>query len=182
MSVSATSSGNTPAATSGGATSSKFLFDISGIDLSKQLVSREEIGKVNPHRGDMALLDYIAWQSLDLTKCIGVVKVKGNEFWVPGHFPGKPMFPGVLMVEAGAQLANYIFNVRTPITKICALLGVDDARFRAPVEVGQDLIVLLDSVKWTATRFTSRVQGVVNGQIAFEVTVMGIAIAAEKQV
>ncbi|MBU6414022.1 MAG: hypothetical protein KGS45_11160 [Planctomycetes bacterium] len=175
-----TSSGDAPAATSGG--SSKFLFDISGIDLSKRLVSREEIGKVNPHRGDMALLDYIAWQSPDLTKCIGVVKIKGNEFWVQGHFPGKPMFPGVLMVEAGAQLANYIFNVRTPITKICALLGVDDARFRAPVEVGQDLIVLLDSVKWTATRFTSRVQGVVNGQIAFEVTVMGIAIAAEKQV
>lgn len=165
-----------------GASSSKFLFDISGIDLSRRLVSREEIGKVNPHRGHMALLDYVAWQSPDLKQCVGVVKVKGDEFWVAGHFPGKAMFPGVLMIEAGAQLANYIFNVRTPISKICALMGVDDARFRAPVEVGQDLILLLDSLKWTGTRFTSRVQGVVNDQIAFEVTVMGIAIAAEKQI
>jgi len=164
------------------APSSKYLFDISGVDFSRRLVSREEIAKVNPHRGHMALLDYVAWQSPDLKQCVAVVKIKGDEFWVPGHFPGTPMFPGVLMIEAGAQLANYIFNVRTPITKICALLGVDDARFRAPVAVGQDLILLLDSLKWTATRFTSRVQGVVNDQVAFEVTVLGIAIAAEKQI
>ena len=162
-------------------TGSKLLFDLTGIDLDAVVATREDIGKVNPHRGSMAMLDCIVWTSPDMSKSIAKVQVRGDEFWAAGHFPGKPLFPGVLMIESGAQLANYLFNVRTPIENICALLNVDDARFRMPVEPGQTLYILLDSVKWTAKRFTCRVQGVVGDQIAFECSVSGIAINSKKQ-
>ena len=161
--------------------SSKFLFDIAGLDLQEVVATREDIGNVNPHRGNMALLDNVAWISPDKTKAIGRVHFKGDEVWAAGHFPGKPLFPGVLMIEAGAQLANWLYNIRTPIENICALLGIDEARFRTPVEPGQTMYILIDSIRWTSKRFTSKVQGVLNGSIVFECTVVGIAIDSKKQ-
>jgi 3-hydroxyacyl-[acyl-carrier-protein] dehydratase len=162
--------------------SSKFLYDLSGIDLNAVIADREKIARWNPHRGHMALLDAVVWQSPDLTRCIGVMHVKGDEFWVQGHFPGKPMLPGVLMVELGAQLANYLFNARTPTPSICALMAVDEASFRNPVFPGQSMYILLDSMKWSARRFASRVQGIVGDSVAFDCIVKGIAITAPKQV
>ena len=88
------------------------LLDLSAIDLTQRRTGRDEIAKLIPHRGAMALLDWIVWTSPDNKQGVALKHVGHDEFWVPGHFPARPMLPGVLMIEAGAQLACYLYNLR----------------------------------------------------------------------
>ncbi|MBC7833995.1 MAG: hypothetical protein H7Y88_02715 [Phycisphaerales bacterium] len=154
----------------------RLLFDISAIDLSGRMGSRTEIERFNPHRGQMAMLDAIVWHLPNFTKGIGVKHVRDDEFWVAGHFPDRPMMPGVLMVECGAQLASYLFNIRFPETRIAAFIRLEDCTFRASVEPGNDFYLLAKEIKFSPKRFVSDIQGLVNGKIAFEARITGIAL------
>ena len=68
--------------------------------------SKKEIERIIPHRGDMLLIDEI--REYNGTSGVGIHHVRENEFWVPGHFPGDPIMPGVLQVEAMAQTACFV--------------------------------------------------------------------------
>lgn len=155
------------------------LFDLSGIDLSQRLMSRQDLERINPHRGDMALLDWIVWHSEDLSRAVALKHTRSDEFWVKGHFPGKPMFPGVLMIESAAQLAVFLYNKAQPGPLLAAFTRIERAVFRSPVAPGDEFYVLCDVIKRSRRGFTCDVQGVVNGQrIAFESQISGLAIGA----
>ena len=83
------------------------LYDLSGIDLNRVLFDQEAIRQANPQRGDMEQLNAIVYAEPELGRIVGYKDVRDNEFWVAGHIPGRPLFPGVLMIEAGAQLASF---------------------------------------------------------------------------
>src|SRR4051812_48637394 len=85
----------------------QFLFDISGIDLDKVLFDQEAIRELNPQRGDMEHLNAIVFASKEEGTIVGYKDVKDDEFWVPGHIPGRPLLPGVIMIESGAQLSSF---------------------------------------------------------------------------
>src|SRR5262245_30507703 len=114
------------------------LFDIAGLDLTRRPYDRDAIAKLNPHRGEMALLDAIVWTTPDFKQGLALKQIKPTEFWVPGHFPAKPMFPGVLMIEAGAQLACFLYNVRQTVPRLVAFLRIENASFRNMVSPGDD--------------------------------------------
>jgi 3-hydroxyacyl-[acyl-carrier-protein] dehydratase len=154
----------------------KPILDLAGIDLSRRLKSRDEIAKLNPHRGDMALLDWIVWTSTDYTKGVALKQLRDTEFWVPGHFPVRPMFPGVLMIEAGAQLSCFLFNIRQPGPRVVAFLRIEDASFRNMVQPGDDLFILCSEVKYGRRRFVSDVQGMVGDKIAFDARISGMSM------
>ena len=83
----------------------QFVFDIAGIDLSKVVYDQEAIRAANPQRGEMEMLNSIVYAEPSLGRIVGYKDVRADEFWVPGHIPGRPLLPGVLMLEAAQCLA-----------------------------------------------------------------------------
>lgn len=154
----------------------RLLFDVSEIDISERCRSRKELEQWNPHRGVMALLDSLIWETPDHAQGLAVKHVREDEFWVSGHFPGKPMMPGVLQLEAGAQLACYMYIVRKEDPALAAFLRIENAAFRTMVKPGDDLYLLGKEVKSGSRKFVSDIQGLVNGQIAFDARITGMVM------
>jgi len=84
------------------------LFELSQIDLeAKPVFDREAIDEVNPQRFEMQQLDGILWYDKDKRLILGYKDVTEDEFWARVHIPGRPLMPGVIMVEAAAQLSSF---------------------------------------------------------------------------
>ena len=100
-----------------------------------------EIMKLLPHRYPMLLVDRIL--EIEEKKIIGIKNVSANEQFFQGHFPGAPVMPGVLIVEAMAQCAAVLFlrDIEDRDKKLFLFGGVDKARFRKPVIPGDQLIL-----------------------------------------
>lgn len=153
------------------------LFSLEGLDLSACLADRAEIERWNPHRHTMNLLDRVVWLSDDLARGVALKHTRANEFWVEGHFPGRPMFPGVLMIEAGAQVACYLFSRRKNKPTLAAFLRIEQASFRSMVVPGDELYLLCQDVKFQRKRFVCDIQGLVGGErLAFDARISGMSM------
>jgi 3-hydroxyacyl-[acyl-carrier-protein] dehydratase len=152
----------------------QLLFDISGIDLSKTVRGVEEIERVNPHRGAMRMLDGICHVADDLSQTLAYKDVRDDEFWVPGHIPGRPLFPGVMMIEAAAQLASYITLLKQGGVRFMGFAGVDQVKFRGMVVPGDRFFVLAKLLDYRPRRSICAAQGLVNGNLVFEATITGM--------
>ncbi len=154
---------------------SRPLFDLSKIDLKRIAVRREEMERYIPHRGAMFLLDGIVWHNSVMSEGVAVKHVRDDEFWVPGHIPGRPLMPGVLMIECGAQLASYLYYKRSGVNWFAGFTRIEDVEFRGQVVPGDTFYVLCKEVKFNIKRFITEVQGMVNGQVIFQARIHGMA-------
>ena len=132
-----------------------------------------EIGEILarlPHRYPFLLVDraeeYRAGESLVGIKCVTI-----NEPFFPGHFPGNPVMPGVLVVEAlaqvGALLMSKTWDIDISKTTIF-FMSVDGARFRLPVRPGDVLKLHVEAVKIRAPVVKFKGKALVNGKLAAE--------------
>ena len=119
-----------------------------------------EIMKLLPHRYPMLLVDRILDIAEDGKRIVGLKNVSANEQFFQGHFPGAPVMPGVLIVEAMAQCAAVLFlrQIEDRERKLFLFGGVDKARFRRPVLPGDQLILECEVLQRRAT--TVRVRGI----------------------
>ncbi len=154
----------------------KLIVDLSKVDLSGRMLSREDLEKWIPHRDKMALLDEVVWYRPDFSQGVALKRVRNDEFWVPGHFPDRPILPGVLMVEAGAQLASFLFHGRRNDDCLAGFTRIENAVFRGQVVPGQDLHLLAREVKYQPRRFVSDIQGVVDDRLVFEARITGMVL------
>ena len=152
------------------------LLDLSEIDLNTVMYGVEEIEAINPQRGHMRQLDAIVYASEGYTEAVGYKDVRDDEFWVDGHIPGRPIYPGVLMCEAAAQLAAWMMKVRRDDDVFIGFDGMDEVKFRAPVTPGQRLILLGRQIQHKNRRFVCAGQGMVAGSIVFEAVIRGMPV------
>ena len=85
------------------------------------MIDAKEIENVIPHRGDMRLVD--EFREYNDSSAVGIKYVRDDEFWCAGHFPGDPIMPGVLQVEALAQTACYVAFARMTDEERAGMLG-----------------------------------------------------------
>ncbi len=132
----------------------------------------QEITEILPHRYPMLMVDRIVEITAD--SIVGIKNVTANEPHFTGHFPGYPVMPGVLIIEAMAQVAGVLVAKLAPHTrgKIMFLASVEEAKFRKPVVPGDQLRVEMKMVRLKAT--VAKMQGLatVDGQVAAEATLM----------
>lgn len=147
------------------------LFDLSTIDLDAVKHDIDEIRQHNPQRGDMEHLNAVVWT--DEGRIIGRKDVTADEFWVEGHIPGRPLLPGVIMLEAAAQASSFLTATYVGWEGFIGFGGLEDVKFRTAVEPGQTLYILCELIEKRHRRIKAKCQGVVNGGIAFEATIIG---------
>lgn len=137
------------------------------------LLDSRAIQEILPHRYPFLLVDRIV-ELEPRARIVGIKQVTINEYFFQGHFPDAPVMPGVLQIEAlaqvGAILALREFEDRT--TKIPFFSGIENARFRRPVVPGDTL-----TLEVTAIRIGTKVQKMrgearVDGQITAEAEIM----------
>ena len=100
-----------------------------------------EIMKILPHRYPFLMVDRIIEMEHG-KRCVGIKNVTINEPFFPGHFPGHPVMPGVLIIEAMAQVAGimaYLASDEETRSKVSYFMAIDNARFRKPVLPGDQL-------------------------------------------
>ena len=160
---------------------SDFIIDPSLLDLDHPIADIEAIRKLNPQRHEMEQLTAILHEDPERHACAAYKEVSPDEFWVRGHMPGMPLMPGVIMLEAVAQLSSYFTQKHDLLgAAMVGFGGVDEVRFRGVVTPGDKLIVMVILEKARRGRMiVARFQGVVDGQIVLEGVLRGIPIPIE---
>ena len=140
---------------------------------AKITYSLEEIQKLLPHRYPFALvdriIDYVAGD-----RAVGIKNVTFNEPHFQGHFPGRPIMPGVLIVEAMAQVGGIVLSQMPGVDgRLCVFAGIDKVKFRRPVVPGDQLVITTELITIKALRFGKmKSRAEVDGQLACEGTLM----------
>lgn len=152
--------------------------DVTQLDLANPIAGSEQIRTALPHRFEMEMLTAIVLLDPARKLIVGYKDLRPDDFWARGHMPGYPLFPGVLMCEAAAQLCCY-YNVIQKINDPGALLGlggIEDARFHRPVRPGERLVLVGHGQKLHRRMTKFRVTGYVGAEKAFETLVIGVPI------
>ncbi len=137
------------------------ILDINGIE------------KILPHRHPFRMVDGIL-EMERFKRVVGIKNVSIDEYYFQGHFPGKPIMPGVLIIEAMAQTGGLLLLQEVPDrqNKLLYFVAVDEARFRRPVLPGEQLRLEMTVLNWRGTFCKLEGKATVDGELAAEATLM----------
>jgi len=135
-----------------------------------------DVQAVLPHRFPFLMIDRIlAFEGEN--KIIGMKSVTINEPYFQGHFPGHPVMPGVLQLEAMAQVASILMSKRTSLSGIGYFMSADEVKFRKPVHPGDTLIIEGELLRAKATIAKASCRCLVNGEVTSEAILMFAYVA-----
>jgi 3-hydroxyacyl-[acyl-carrier-protein] dehydratase len=162
-------------------TGKELIVELSKLDFENPVADIEVIRQYNPQRHEMEQLTGVVYEDPEKHICVGYKDISDDEFWVRGHMPNMPLMPGVIMLEAAAQLCSYYVQKHDLLgSPMIGFGGLEDVRFRDPVLCGSRLLLMCEMIKCRRGRMLiSRFQGVVGDSIAVEGIIKGIPIPVE---
>ncbi len=148
-----------------------------------EAIDHAEILRRLPHRYPFLMIDraedYRPSQSI-----VGIKNVTFNEPFFPGHFPGDPVMPGVLVIEAIAQTGAVLMGKSLqidPTGKIILFMSVDNARFRLPVRPGDQLRMHVEVTRARGDIFKFKGRALVDGRVAAECDFAAMVAESQRQ-
>jgi 3-hydroxyacyl-[acyl-carrier-protein] dehydratase len=144
------------------------------------ILDAKKIAQILPHRYPFLLVDRIVHLDLEGSTIIGVKNVTMNEQFFNGHFPGVPIMPGVLILEALAQTGGILVHQKLQTDKIAVLLTVNNAKFRKPVIPGDVLFLHIEGLHVSFKGGKVQAKAMVNDHMVVEAEI-GFALVDKSQ-
>ena len=152
------------------------LCDLDKIDLTKVLLDRAKIAEILPHRDNLALIDALVHHDTKETLAVGRMDVPHEAFWTSGHFPGHPLLPGVILVEAAAQVSLIAYKLGVPeiASRLVVFGGIENVRFRGGVRPGDRVHLVIKMIDMSKRAARAHTQAVVGGKLVYDGEVLAI--------
>jgi len=157
----------------------KPLVDLQKLDLSRHVISDEELRTNLPHRDLFQLLDGICHYDAERKLAVGYKDWPADAWWAKGHIPGKPVMPGVLMIEGAAQVASFLIKktANWEIDRMVGLAGLNDVRIRGQVVPPARVYFVSGDVQLSGRRLARMpAQVFCNGQMTMEMELLGVML------
>lgn len=140
-----------------------------------------EIMRLLPHRYPFLMVDRVV-EAVPKQRLVAIKNVSFNEPFFQGHFPGLPMMPGVLLLEALAQAGCILVMMEAPdpTEKLLVFTGVERARFRRPVVPGDQVRMEIDVLNWRSRAMRMRGKAFVDGKLACEGVVTSQLVSRQR--
>lgn len=153
------------------------LIDAAAFADAPTCVEAGPIYEICKQRGRFALLDGLLQFEPQGELIVGFKDLDASQWWAEDHIPGRPLFPGVLMIEAAAQLCTYDFMHRRSDLEgaFVGFGGLNGTRFRGMVEPPARMIWAGKVQRLRKTMFTYQTQGFAAGKLVFETEILGVA-------
>lgn len=151
--------------------------DLAALDFTRLVATKTQIYSLLKQAGRFALLDGVVRFDDAERMSIGFKDIRADDWWAADHIPGRPLFPGVLMIETAAQLGSWDHLMRHPEQRgFIGFGGLNDTRFRGQVEPGQRLVFVARENRVRSKMFFYGVQGFVGNDLVFETEVIGVVM------
>lgn len=126
-------------------------------------MNREELKRILPHREPMLLVDCA--EKCGEGKSVGSYTIKGDEYFLKGHFPGNPVVPGVILCEMASQSSCVILADKV-VGKTTLFAGMNNVKFKRPVHIGETVVFECELLRSLANFYFIKAVGKVDGKIA----------------
>ena len=152
------------------------IVDLEQVDLTRVEVSRERIYEILPHRYEFMLLDGVCMVDAKTSSLVAFADIKSDAWWTRGHVPGRPLLPGVLMLEMAAQASAVTVRILAGHEGFLGFGGVEECKFREAVIPPARLYLLCVTEEVRRRRCVSHTQGVVGDRLIFEAQITGMLL------
>ncbi len=154
------------------------LIELSQIDMDHVLFPIEVIRESNPQRHEFEQLSWISHFDREEGTVAGVLEIPEDPWWAKGHVPDRPLMPGVLMLEAAAQVCSWcvhqVFDDDKKAGRIFGFGGIDDVKFRQVVFPPARLLIIGRKHEIRARRAVFDTQSYVDGKLACQARITGM--------
>ncbi|MCA8952009.1 MAG: hypothetical protein KDE27_21040 [Planctomycetes bacterium] len=155
------------------------IIDLGSLDLDRNVVPEDELRTALPHRHQFQLLDGICYHDPEAGIAVGYKDWPAEPWWAAGHVPGRPIMPGVLMIEGAAQVASFLIKKTNEWAsdRFIGLAGLNEVRFRGTVSPPARVYFVSGKVRLSGQRLARMpAQVFCDGEMKMETELLGVML------